>query len=440
LLTGQYCSRSASLQKQHPVSGIANVFFNTEILPGQWQLAAGMKAAGYRTGILGKWHLHPAERDREFTVYPPIPETEGKEYRPQDLALPEHAGRIKEAYRNVVNYLHEEVGWDYVSGIHIKNGFALGIPRSMMKHEGNMEWYTAGVLRFLEEQKDNEQPFFLYFAPNIPHGGAGERFAETDPHVTPEGYVDWHMGVQPSREDVMRRVRESGADNRLAWATWMDDGIGIILDKLDELGMAENTIVMLTSDQQSDGKWTCYQGARVPLTVRWPGKVKPGSIDHTLLNSIDLAPTLLELCGGQVPASTQAVVDGRSFAPLLGGGQLEERPVLIEMGYGRALISGGWKYIAVRYPDEILEEMQRQQKMADLSGRVGHFTNERFSKRWPGYGQADQLYDLKADPMEKNNLVGDSSYAAKLAEMKELLRECLQPLPHVFGEFKTHSN
>ena len=434
LLTGQYCSRSATLQQKHPVTGPANVEFNTDILPGQWHLARGLKDAGYVTGIVGKWHLTDVTKS-DLVVRPPICEYNGKEHGPQDPTLPENAKRVREAYGRTVNYLRNVIGWDYVSSMYIANANQLGLPKPLWEHENNMEWFTAGVLKFLEQQKSSAKPFFLYFAPNVPHGGGGARFANADPRGTPEGLVDWHLGVQPTRDDVLQRARKAGVPNDMLWATWLDDGVGAILKKLDELDLAQNTIVLFSSDQQSRGKWTCYEGARVPLTVRWPGKIKPGTHNDALLASTDFVPALLELAGGKLPPADKAVIDGRSFTPLLTGGKLDERPVLIEMGYGRAIISGGWKYVAIRFPQNI---EARAQQLGQRPDYVGKFQKKAIEgKDWPAFSDPDQLFNLRKDALEQNNLAADPACAAKLAEMRALLKATLAPLPHVFGEFKT---
>jgi arylsulfatase A-like enzyme len=433
LLTGQYGSRSHSLIQQHPVTGPANVEFNTDIEAGQWHLARGLKQAGYTTGIVGKWH-NTDERRTDVFVRPPIADYTGKEFGPQDPLLPENANRVRTAYYAALRHLRQDIGWDFASSIYLSNANTLGLPKPLWEVEHNMEWFTAGAVKFLESQKNAKKPFFLYFAPNIPHGG-GKGFLKADPRATPEGLVDWHLGVQPSRADVQRRVTEAGGDPNSAWATWLDDGIGVMLKKLEDLGLAENTLVLFSSDQQSRGKWTCYQGARVWLTARWPGKIATGTEDKTLLSSVDLVPTLLDIAKAKAPATEEATVDGRSFAPALSGGKVGERPVLIEMGYGRAIISGGWKYIACRYPEKIETQAKKLGKQPDFLGRFKE--DKLVASSWPSYGQRDQLFDLNADPQERNNLASDPTHATKLAEMRALLTKALAPLPHVFGEFKT---
>lgn len=432
LLTGQYGSRARSLVRQHPVSGPANVEFNTDIEAGQWHLARGLKEAGYTTAIVGKWH-NTDERRTDVFVRPPIADYTGKEFGSQDPLLPENARRVRAAYDAALRHLREDIGWDFASSVYLSNANTLGLPRSLWQVENNMEWFTAGAVKFLESRKGAAKPFFLYFAPNIPHGG-GRRFLDADPRATPEGLVDWHLGVQPSRADVLRRVTEAGGDTNSAWATWLDDGIGVVLQKLEDLGLAESTLVLFSSDQQSRGKWTCYEGARVWLTARWFGRIAPGTRDDTLLGSIDLVPTLLDLAAAKAPEPGHAVLDGRSFAPALTGGSVTGKPVLIEMGYGRAILSSGWKYIACRYPARIEAQAAKLGKQPDFLGRFRE--DKLVASTWPSYGQRDQLFDLKADPLEQTNLAADPAHAAKLAEMRTLLTEALAPLPHVFGEFK----
>jgi len=139
------------------------------------------------------------------------------------------------------------------------------------------------------------------------------------------------------------------------------------------------------------------------------------------------------LCGGHLPTKEQAIVDGRSFAPCLSGGVVAERPVLIEMGYGRAVVSDGWKYIAIRYPPSV-EQRARNRKPGPLA-LIGNKPAGVEANAFPAFADRDQLFNLKDDPLEQRNLVNDPALADKLKEMKHKLSECLAPLPHSFGEF-----
>ena len=103
----------------------------------------------------------------------------------------------------------------------------------------------------------------------------------------------------------------------------VDEGVGRILDYLDQSGLADNTIVVYTSDQGVflgehgwiDKRWMYEESLRTPLLVRWPGKVKPGSINDDIVSNVDFAETFLDAAGVDVPADMQ----GRSLVPVLTG-------------------------------------------------------------------------------------------------------------------------
>jgi arylsulfatase A-like enzyme len=123
-----------------------------------------------------------------------------------------------------------------------------------------------------------------------------------------------------------------------AMVSGLDDGVGRLLKKLDELGLAENTLVIFTSDNGGlepktsnlplrGGKGGPYEGGlRVPALVRWPGKVKPGGVSDTPVISPDFYPTVLEAAG--VKVGPRQVIDGLSLVPLLTGAVPPDRPAL----------------------------------------------------------------------------------------------------------------
>jgi arylsulfatase A-like enzyme len=172
----------------------------------------------------------------------------------------------------------------------------------------------------------------------------------------------------------------------------------------------------------------------VPFFVRWPAKVKAGSRSDELVGNIDLAPTLFEACSVQTPSVYK--IDGVSIMPLLAGGTSAVREsLLLEIAYTRAVVSKGWKYIALRFPKHVQRKIDSGELVRpaiDGSKEVRYNSDKMF----PGYFDRDQLYNLTEDPLEQRNLAGDPQYKAKLDEMKQRLREHLKPLPHSFGEFK----
>lgn len=436
LLTGQHAGRSANIARLFPASEPACVEFNASIGLGQWTMPRAFRQAGYVTGAAGKWHTADWEAGQPGKVRPPICDAAGVEHGSQDPTDPENAARIRQAYEEGVQFIRETCDFDYAHGMQMGNAHELGLPSPMWIPEKggcetNVEWSAAAAARFIEENKD--RTFFLYFASGCPHGVFGDRFLEADPRATPEGMVDWHLesGCQPPRAGIRERLAAAGLGPEAAMPMWLDDGVGAVLRKLDEHGLRDNTIVVLTSDQQSRGKWTCYEGARVPAFVRWPRVIAPETVCDTPLASVDLLPTLLDACGIAAPGPDEALLDGRSFLPALQGRPMEERPVLIEMGYGRAVVSDGWKYIAVRPPAAVARELEGQ----DGYSYVGVRSNMLRDDEFPGFAEPDQLYNLREDLFEQRNLVGDRAYAEKLEEMKRKLADAVAKLPNAFGEF-----
>ena len=154
--------------------------------------------------------------------------------------------------------------------------------------------------------------------------------------------------------------------------------------------------------------------------------------------------------------------DGESFLPVLNGAESDPNRVMyFELGFARAVRKGNWKYLAVRYPENIAN-MSREERKAvleewnaerrrkhiaivteDPTKPFSHLTaipggghaEVRSTGSKPGYFDGDQLYDLSKDPNEMANLANNPEYADKLEEMKAILDEHVRSLPGTFGEF-----
>lgn len=218
-------------------------------------------------------------------------------------------------------------------------------------------------------------------------------------------------------------------------ATRMDDYVGAVLDKLEELGLRENTIVIFTSDHGNRGKNSCYEGgAKVPMMIEWPRKVKPGTQNDSLIGNIDIAATLVQLAGGTLPADMAQ--DSRSFVPQLAGKPEPKdwrKTMLIEAGNSKGIVSKEWKYVASRVAPEVAEKMKARPKEVYWSGVDHHnYGNENM---YPSYWDANQLFDLNKDLYEQKNLAENPEYAAQLKAMQAELSKFVDSLPHTFGEF-----
>ncbi len=153
----------------------------------------------------------------------------------------------------------------------------------------------APIQKFLDEAKTAEKPFFLWHAPFLPH----------TPHNPPEALYQKYLKREPNK--FIARY--------YAMVEWFDQTCGELLDELDQRGLRENTIILYVTDngwiQSPDNgrfsprsKQSPYDtGIRTPIMVRFPGKIDPLMDHSTLVSSIDLAPTILKVCGVKVPPS-----------------------------------------------------------------------------------------------------------------------------------------
>lgn len=320
-------------------------------------LANELKKVGYHTGLVGKWHLGLES--------PNTPNERGFDHFHGFL------GDMMDSYtthlRHGNNYMRLNAETVDPKG-HATDVFT--------------EW-AGDYLR--ERAEDNKKPFFLYLAYNAPHF----------PIEPPPEYLAKVKARAPQLE-------EKRAMN-VAFVEHLDDCIGRVLSVLKETELAENTVVVFSADnggslphsQNNDpwrgGKQDHYDGGlRVPFVMRWPAQIKPGSrSDYQGLN-FDLFPTFLELAGARPSPDLDAV----SLVPILKGGAITTPRELYFVRREGNKMYGGKNYEAL------------------IRGDWKLMQNDPYSPL--------ELYDLKNDPEEKNNL------AAKAPKVFNQLAESLR--------------
>jgi arylsulfatase A-like enzyme len=341
-------------------------------------------------------------------------------------------------------------GFDFVDGFYTGNLHEQFLDAN---YAHNMEWTVSKVLDFLEGSRDSGQPFFLYFATTIPHGphpfdmrdGKYRAGLDADVRVTPEG-VSWDTyDFMPSRAEIRERNAAAGFPDDVAYMAWFDAGVGAILQKLRDIGADENTLVILTSDHGHwrMGKATLYEGGmRVPMIARWPTSKQSGRVYSGLINSIDFAPTVLDLAGITPPVGT--AIDGRSYRSVLeGSDEPIQDAIFSELGSARSVKTKKWKYITVRYTPQEQRAIARGEKFPSfgsepLSDRPYYSWNNNLgfhaAKYNPHYFETDQLYDLEADPKEESNVIAE--HPDVVVEMRERLSSWLRTFPErPYAEF-----
>jgi len=447
ILTGKFPSRARGHRflGQMKKDGQSMVGFNTDIVPGETTLPLLMQQAGYVTGAVGKNHAI---------------EVDGIERLPYTIELgdPRVAPTLA---RNamLLKAAFKASGFDYAERLYFGNPDADGI-KPLAAH--NQEWITEGALDFIEQSVAGGKPFFLYMATTIPHGPFDpKRSWRNTASVTPEGILDAIPDVQAPRERIDTRLKAAGITG---WNTgqvlWLDDAMTAIVAKLEDSGVADNTVIVFVSDHGTEAKGGAYvAGTRTAALIWRKGGFPVGTVTAAQLQLPDLAPTLLDLAGGDYSGKK---LDGKSFVTILAGkADAIHDSLYFEMGYGRAVLKDGFKYLALRYPEYAenmpLEERRKllEENNAVLAARGrpipttdpmapfshlflipgGHDVDQVAIKGYPSFSDRDQLYDLNADPGEQRNLVGNPEYAVKLAALKKELDAYVRRLPGTFGEF-----
>jgi N-sulfoglucosamine sulfohydrolase len=271
-----------------------------------------------------------------------------------------------------------------------------------------------------------DQPFFAVFNSARTH----ESRVWPDPNEAP--MLDPAKVVLPPYypdTPIIRRDYARHYDN----VARMDQWIGGMLRQLKADGLGENTIVFFFSDH-GDGlprakRWLYDSGLHVPMIIRWPGHLEPGSVNDDLLSFVDFAPTLLLLASVEIPAHMQ----GQAF---LGPQKKPPRKYIFAArdrmdeshDMRRAVRDQRFKYIRNYFPDrpyvlpnEYRDRMPLMQELLRLNaeGKLKGPPALMFRQRKP----VEELYDVKADPYEINNLADSPEYKDVLAEMRRLVDE-----------------
>lgn len=379
------------------------------------------KAAGYRTGLIGKGHFQPVQQTEEFTSL------ESREvlsdldywrnntdpfYGFDDIDLNRDHGNGN-AGQHYAIWLEEKglKNWrDYFGNPDAVEDFVWSLPEEYHYNT----WITERANARLEEYKEKGDNFFLWVSHPDPHGpnNAPERWAKMyDPATLDvpsvlDGEHDknppHHQLTQSVKPDRSMYVEEGGHDchgvhshlskqknlaEKIATlygrVSMLDHYIGQTLDKLDELGLTENTLVVFTTDHGDffGQHGLCGKGAfhyedmiKIPFIARLPGVIDPGTRTDAMVSLVDLAPTFLDVAEEATPRS----MTGKSLKPVFEGNAAEVR-------------------------DHVIVENHHQPTTLHLKTYV----NERY-KLTVYYNQDyGELFDLEADPQEVNNLWDD---------------------------------
>jgi arylsulfatase A-like enzyme len=383
--------RSMLISGRHPLHN--NCFDNDRRLLTEPEIGPGighiLRAAGYRMGYVGKWHLYGGDRHR------PIP------------AGPNRHGFDDRFLSNNchVNY-HPDHAYYWTEG-----GQKVGF----------QQWEAAGqteqALAFLDECTA-QQPFGLFVSWHPPHNHGGGDCAGYHGFDAPEEF----KALYHEDEIVPRAHLPNTPENRrmtlgyYAMCSEVDYHFGRLLEKLKQKGFADNTLVVFTSDHgETFGAHAaqCHKGnpedvaVRVPLLLRMPGTLPAGRVSHLLIGMLDLAPTLMGLLGHTIPANWQ----GQNLAPAIRE-QNDDAVASLPIFNFRP----SWRGVYTRRYTFALEQIERT---PDLQSRLG---SDLFPRRQ--YTRSHNvLYDREADPWQLNNLINSTEHIPLAMEMTNLMHD-----------------
>lgn len=393
-LSGQYCHNHGyyGLSGRNP-GGLPNIFGH-------------FRGAGYLTGAIGKIHCPEYWVEDECDVfhetcqvsiggrspaYTRFLKERGKEHLEDNIILPEFGERGRQSME--------------------------GRPSPLTFEESQEGWLTSTAIETMQQAVSQDKPFLLHVSFPRPHQctSPSQTFWDLyhqDSLALPPN-ADWSMaGKAPHLREMAESWRtrdwqliepktfEAGRLRKLhgylAAVSQVDAAVGVLLDYLRESGLAENTIVVYTSDH---GDYACEHGimekapgicsdaiTRVPMIWWSPQRFAPGQIVHEIVELVDI-PTTFCILAGVAPLETS---DGKNIAPLLHG---ETEPMhqvgVTEFAWSKSLRKGKYRFV--------------------------HYPCEMFAAEYPdGFGE---LYDIEADPWEMNNLFFEAAYQPLVQEM-----------------------
>lgn len=382
LLTGRYDWRT---NQKH---GVINTDDPLHIEVSRPTLGSLLKSVGYRTAAIGKWHLGYTNSKHDFTQpLTPGPLDIGFDYH---FAVPQNHGDAAGVYVRNRQVLGLRSCLKIEAGKSPYGRDFMGIDAPQRVDENVMDELTTDAIGWLEKQAD-ETPFFLYFAP-----------------------VAIHFPYTPSE----KTKGTSGCGLNGDWIHELDLSVGRILDTLDRKGIADDTLVIFTSDNggvlmtegprpeaeafraglRPNGHWrgrkhSIYEGGfRVPFLVRWPGHVKPGTVCDETINLVDMYATIATLIDPPVLPNQDVAEDSFNVLPAFLSMPHEEplRPsMIVHSPNGNfAIRSGSWKYVEGIPSQALKQPPQRDELHA-------------------------QLYNLQDDPDEQNNVIDKNPEVAK---------------------------
>lgn len=430
LLTGRFPGNSyfKPYLKEYPIDRHGAPGFNVGLEDDNMNVGNVLRENGYVTGLVGKLHVGPHLKAPEDFAHYGLYDVS----KQNGVMDPDDPAVIAGWQQNEKWFRHWVVdrGFSWA-----KHNYWGNVHGAYPRH--NPEWTLEAALEFIEVNQD--VPFYLHYTTTLMHGG-GNQWNESMNHplVSGAGRLKELPAVIAPRNEISQQVDKAGFDPSTTGFTWMDATVGAVLDKLDQLGIADNTLFVFVSDHGTNGKFSLHDhnGTAVPCIMRWPRTIKAGSVSSSLIQTTDFVPTFFDVAGVAKPA--EYWMDGISLHPLLSDpAKTLHDHLYFELGLARAVRTRDWKYIAIRYDAQRFAAIENAplRRLPDLLAYQGGAKNvsKHIADR-PHFLEPDQLYHLADDPMESKNLARSPGHSQKLAELKDILARELRSQRRPFGE------
>lgn len=380
ILTGKFSHLNGVIDNAVEFDGTQNTFPKV------------LQSVGYRTALIGKWHL---KSDPTGFDYWSILPGQGVYQDPEFIEMGQRSRR-----QGYVTDLTADYAIDW-----LRAGRDPSVPFLLMCHHKapHREWLPPDKYRTLWEDTEIPVPATLHDDWESKSRAAFEQEMTILNHLTLDSDLKGRVPPEGLSERELREWRyQHYIKDYLRCIRSVDDNTGRILEYLDESGLAEDTLVIYTSDQGFylgdhgwfDKRFMYEESLRMPLVMRWPGVIEPASTNDELIQNVDFAPTLLDAASAPVPDEMQ----GDSFLPMLVGGPRQ--------GWRDSIYYHYYEYPAVHM-------VKRHYGVRTKRYKLMHFYHD--IDAW-------ELYDLALDPEELQNRIDVPAYAGVVARLKEEIR------------------
>jgi arylsulfatase A-like enzyme len=388
ILTGKYSHINGKIDntRENPFDGDQQTFPKL------------LQKAGYQTAMIGKWHLRTEPTG--FDYWNVLP-GQGKYHNPQFIEM-----GVKKKHESYVTDLITDFSIDWLKRRNVDKPFML-----MYHHKApHRNWQPNQKYKQIFKDKKFAVPDTF----DDDYSGRSDAARQQKMTIEDDFRVPSDTKVKPpeglSGQDLKLWKYQRYMQDYLACVASIDENVGRLLEYLDKSGLSENTMVIYTSDQGFflgehgwfDKRFMYEESLRMPLLVRYPKEIKPGSVNDDIVLNLDFAPTFLDLAGVDIPGDIQ----GESMCALLNG----KTP----RSWRKSMY-----YHYYEYPGA--HAVKRHYGIRMKRFKLIHFYYD--IDAW-------ELYDLKKDPNEVNNLYDDPEYAGII----ETLKAELQKLRKQYGD------